>query len=183
MKNVFHNWSDIRIFLAVLRTGSTLAASKKLGMSQPTVARRIEALEHALKLTLFDRDTRGFRPTKDSERLSSLAASIEAAVEAFALEAEKSRRTKLRPIRITAPRVNFSANFAAIQVPYASTTGCGNGSTRHGSFQRALSEESAPVVPFGPLRLERNATIISVRRKALQSAAEIRKRAAFSLAG
>lgn len=114
MKSAFHNWADIRVFLAVLRTGSTLAASKKLGMSQPTVARRIEALEHALKLTLFDRDTRGFRPTKDAERLSPFAASIEAAIDAFTLEAEKSRQTRLRPIRITAPRVNFSANFAAI---------------------------------------------------------------------
>ena len=42
MKGVFQNLSDVRVFLAVLRAGSTLAASKTLGMAQPTVARRIE---------------------------------------------------------------------------------------------------------------------------------------------
>ncbi|UWR05714.1 helix-turn-helix domain-containing protein [Ruegeria conchae] len=41
MKNGFRNWSDIRVFLSVFREGSTLAASRKLQVSQPTVARRI----------------------------------------------------------------------------------------------------------------------------------------------
>ena len=56
MKSDFRDWSDVRVFLAVVRAGSTLAASKSLGMAQPTVARRIEALEHALGLVLFERD-------------------------------------------------------------------------------------------------------------------------------
>lgn len=114
MKSGFHNWSDIRVFLAVLRTGSTLAASKQLGMAQPTVARRIEALEHALKLTLFDRDTRGFHPTQDAQRLMVTAEQIETSINAFTGEAENSFRANARPILITAPRTNFSANFAAI---------------------------------------------------------------------
>ena len=56
MKSEFRDWSDVRVFLAVVRAGSTLAASNSLGMAQPTVARRIEALEHALGLVLFERD-------------------------------------------------------------------------------------------------------------------------------
>ncbi len=114
MNSSFHNWSDVRVFLAVLRTGSTLAASKQLGMAQPTVARRIDALEHALRLTLFDRDTRGFRPTKDALRLTTTAEKIEASIEAFEGEAENSVRASLLPIRITMPRTNFSTNFSAI---------------------------------------------------------------------
>jgi DNA-binding transcriptional LysR family regulator len=114
MNSGFHNWSDIRVFLAVLRAGSTLAASKQLGMAQPTVARRIDALEHALKLPLFERDTRGFRPTQDAQRLTALAEAIEVAIGAFASEAENSLRANSRPIRITAPRTNFSTSFAAI---------------------------------------------------------------------
>jgi DNA-binding transcriptional LysR family regulator len=39
MKSAFQNWADVRVFLAVMRTGSTLAAAKVLDMSQPTVAR------------------------------------------------------------------------------------------------------------------------------------------------
>jgi len=29
------NWDDVRIFLAVARTGQILAASKRLGLNQP----------------------------------------------------------------------------------------------------------------------------------------------------
>lgn len=114
MKSDFRNWSDIRVFLAVLRKGSTLAASRDLGMAQPTVARRIEALEHALELTLFSRDTRGFRPTAAAIRVAERAAEVEAAAEAFWKAAETARREGARPIRLTAPRVNFSENLSAI---------------------------------------------------------------------
>lgn len=114
MKSAFNNWSDIKVFLAVLRMGSTLAASKQLGMAQPTVARRIDALEHVLKLTLFDRDTRGFRPTQEALRLKASAEAIEASINAFSTEVENSLRANSRPIRITAPTPNFSVKFAAI---------------------------------------------------------------------
>lgn len=106
MKSLFRNWSDVRAFLAVIREGSTLAASRKLGMAQPTVARRIEALEHETGLILFDRDTRGFRPTEAAKALLPLAEAIEAAAAEFATRAEDLSRP--RPIRITA----FSANFS-----------------------------------------------------------------------
>ncbi len=106
MKSDFRNWSDVRVFLAVMRQGSTLAASKALAMSQPTVARRIEALEHECGLILFERDTRGFRPTEGAKDLMPLAEAIETAAAGFA---EKTRDlTAPRPIRITA----FSANFS-----------------------------------------------------------------------
>lgn len=57
------NWNDIRVFLAVVDEGSTLAAASVIGMNQTTIARRIDALEHTLKLELFERDNRGYRPT------------------------------------------------------------------------------------------------------------------------
>jgi DNA-binding transcriptional LysR family regulator len=101
MKSEFRNWSDVRVFLAVFREGSTLAASRKLGVAQPTVARRIDELENATGLTLFERNTRGFRPTPDARHLFPLAQAIETATEAFAGESRK--RARQRPIRITAP--------------------------------------------------------------------------------
>ena len=83
MKSCFRNWSDIRVFLAVLKAGSTLAASRELGMAQPTVARRIDALEHALGVTLFERDTRGFHPTLAADQLVAFAETIDTSVTAF----------------------------------------------------------------------------------------------------
>lgn len=112
MKNEFRNWSDVRIFLAVVREGSTLAASKVLGIAQPTVARRIEALEHECGLTLFERDTRGFRLTEAAKCLVPLAEAIEAAASAFAVKTQDM--TRPRPIRITAFSANFSPRAAQI---------------------------------------------------------------------
>lgn len=114
MNSARYNWSDILVFLAVYQSGSTLAASKQLSMSQPTVARRIDALEHALKLTLFERDTRGFKPTTAAKDLHAQATAIATAADSFAEKADTLRHTETKPIRITAPRVNFSDNFAAI---------------------------------------------------------------------
>ena len=113
------NWSDTRVFLAVFREGSTLAASRRLGMSQPTVARRIDALEHGLGLVLFERDTRGFRPTSTARDLLARAEALEAAALAFEDAAAKARKTASKPIRITAPRRNFSSTFSAILADFS----------------------------------------------------------------
>jgi DNA-binding transcriptional LysR family regulator len=78
------------------------------------VARRIDALEHGLRLTLFKRDTRGFSPTAEAVHLTAAAERIEAAAAAFAHEADNQPKGHLLPIRITMPRTNFSDNFSAI---------------------------------------------------------------------
>ena len=41
------DWNDIRAFIAVADTGSTLAAGRALRVSQTTAARRVAALEAA----------------------------------------------------------------------------------------------------------------------------------------
>lgn len=58
------NWSDYPIFLAVAEVGSLTAAGKKLGMSQPTVGRRIRALEDHFKTPLLRREDGVLVPTR-----------------------------------------------------------------------------------------------------------------------
>lgn len=118
MNSRFTNWSDIRVFLAVLRSGSTLAASKTLGMAQPTVARRIEALEHTLGLTLFDRDTRGFKPTKAALLLKVSAEAMEKNASALAETALSLNNAAPNAIRFTGVPEVFSENLAAILAEY-----------------------------------------------------------------
>ena len=101
MKSELRDWSNIRVFLAVFREGSTLAASRKLGVAQPTVARRIDALEQATGLVLFERTTKGFQPTENARALFPLAERIEADAEELAEKAHNLSRP--RPVRITAP--------------------------------------------------------------------------------
>ena len=123
MKSVFQNLSDVRVFLAVLRAGSTLAASKTLGMAQPTVARRVEALERTLGLDLFERNTQGFRPTPDALALVSNAEAVEAAAHELDSVASRLANTKSRTIRITAVTDAFNPRLSAILESFVDSFG------------------------------------------------------------
>lgn len=78
------DWSDLRIFLAISREGSLGAAARKLGQSQPTMGRRLRALEQSLGQTLFQRTGEGFVLTDEgalvlahAERMEEDALSLE----------------------------------------------------------------------------------------------------------
>jgi DNA-binding transcriptional LysR family regulator len=77
------DWNDLRHLLAVAREGSTLAAAKALGLSQPTVHRRLAALEKALGCTLVERLPTGYRLTELGEELQQYAEGVEQAVTAL----------------------------------------------------------------------------------------------------
>lgn len=59
--------------MAVVRFGGVRKASERIHLSQPAVTARIQALEEALGVTLFDRETRGMRLTKRGELLLQYA--------------------------------------------------------------------------------------------------------------
>ena len=42
------DWNDVRTFLAVTECGSLNAAARLLGMTQPTISRRMEEFEYRL---------------------------------------------------------------------------------------------------------------------------------------
>lgn len=77
------DWNDIRYLVEVADTGSTLAASRRLRVSQTTVARRLHALEAATGLTLFERNQGGYRLTPDGAALLDQARAVTAAAESF----------------------------------------------------------------------------------------------------
>jgi DNA-binding transcriptional LysR family regulator len=98
-------WSDWRAFLALSRSGSTLAAARLMKVSQTTVARRVSALEDALGLQLFERRTDGCSLTEAGKSLLSKAEAVEAAVSA-AHEAARSLARGIRgTVRVTAGEV------------------------------------------------------------------------------
>ena len=75
------DWDDVRVFLAVAREGSMRAAGRALGLSQPTIARRLAAFEATFGgPTLFDRLPEGLRLNAAGEQLVSAAESVEDAV-------------------------------------------------------------------------------------------------------
>ncbi len=58
-----HSWDDLRVFLAVARTGRVAAAARQLGVEHSTVARRMAALERAVDAALFYRTAGGYQLT------------------------------------------------------------------------------------------------------------------------
>ena len=77
------DWTLYRTFLAVMEERSLSAAARQLGVTQPTVARHVDALEAAVGVNLFLRSQRGLLPTEMAldlkpyaEMLASTAAAL-----------------------------------------------------------------------------------------------------------
>jgi DNA-binding transcriptional LysR family regulator len=73
------NWDDLRIFLAVHRTGSFAEAGRALSVNATTIGRRLERLEAALGATLFHRTFDGLTPTANCEAILARAQEMERA--------------------------------------------------------------------------------------------------------
>jgi DNA-binding transcriptional LysR family regulator len=70
-------WSDLRVFLAIARSGTLGAAARRIGQTQPTMGRRLRALEAALGQTLFQRTREGFVLTEEGSAVLAHAERIE----------------------------------------------------------------------------------------------------------
>ena len=114
------DWDDARVFLAVARHGSLRAAGRALGLSQPTVGRRLAAFEAAFGgPALFDRLPEGLRINAAGAALIETAEQLEDA--ALALE---RRHAATSPILSGTVRVSvgeWAASFLARHL--ASTSG------------------------------------------------------------
>lgn len=99
------SWDLYRTFDAVLRDGSLSGAARALGLTQPSVARHIDALEAAVGTALFVRTSRGLSPTDAALELkpfTELLASTSAAL----LRTAEGRAGEVRgTVRISASEV------------------------------------------------------------------------------
>jgi DNA-binding transcriptional LysR family regulator len=77
------DWDGLRVFLALARTGNLTAAARQLGVSHPTVARRVAALEDRLGGRLFDRLPDRYALTVAGEELLADAEAMERAADSI----------------------------------------------------------------------------------------------------
>lgn len=96
------DWDDLRIFLTLAREGSLTMAAKRLGVSHPTVARRIHALEQRIGARLFDRLPDRFAPTSAGEELLDDAEMMERAAESIGRRSAGLTDTARGVVRISA---------------------------------------------------------------------------------
>jgi DNA-binding transcriptional LysR family regulator len=99
------NWDELRTFVEVARDGSLSGAARRLGLSQPTVGRHIDALEAALGSALFARSPRGLAPTPAALALAPHAEAMAAAAAALARTASGEAAADRGVVRVTASQV------------------------------------------------------------------------------
>ena len=97
------SWDDQRCFLAVLESGSLSGAARQLGVTQPTVRARIEALEAALGTVLFTRSVNGLTPTDSARALHGPARTMAMASERFVREASAPPGALAGTVRLSVP--------------------------------------------------------------------------------
>jgi len=120
------DWDDVRVFLAVARHGSMRAAGRALGLSQPTIARRLTAFEATFGGTaLFDRLPEGLRLNAAGTQLAPAAETVEDA----ALRLER-RRAAAAPLPCGTVRVSA-------------------GECAAGFLARCLAQRTAQALPAG----------------------------------
>jgi molybdate transport repressor ModE-like protein len=71
------NWDDLRLFLAVARTGSISRAARHLGVQHSTVSRRIRQFEEKLGSRLLERKTGRYELTPAGENVKEASERIE----------------------------------------------------------------------------------------------------------
>lgn len=99
------DWSLYRSFLAILQEGSLSAAARALGLTQPTLARHIAALEEALGLTLFVRSQQGLAPTEAAVELRPFAEQLAATTAAMLRAASGHGQGIKGSVRVSASEI------------------------------------------------------------------------------
>ena len=97
------DWNDLKLVLAIRRSGSLAGAARELAVNHSTVFRRLTALEESQGVRLFERLATGYAPTPAGEDMAETAAEVEEHVNGLdrrlaGLDTQLSGR-----VRITAP--------------------------------------------------------------------------------
>lgn len=93
-------WDDLKVLLAISRTGSLTGAASLLGIDQSTVGRRVSALEAGLGVILFVRSKTGFAPTEHGDKAVARAIEVEARLLRLTEEIAETGEGPVGPIRL-----------------------------------------------------------------------------------
>ena len=74
------NWDDLKLFLAIARTGSISGAAKQLDVQHSTVSRRLRKLEEKMGARLLERKKTGYELTTAGENVRQAAQRMETEV-------------------------------------------------------------------------------------------------------
>ncbi|MFR0655704.1 LysR family transcriptional regulator [Pantoea sp. SIMBA_079] len=93
----------MQTFIRIVESGSLSAAARQLSITQPTISRRLQALEHYLGLKLILRTTHALKLTDDGERCYTQARQLMATWYALEDELTGSHDEPAGTLRVRAP--------------------------------------------------------------------------------
>ena len=111
------NWDDLKLFLAVSRSGTISGAAKQLNVQHSTVSRRIKALEKSLGVSLITRKNNVYRLTPEGVKIESAAIRMESEVSGVDGALVGKSDSLIGPLRIT----TISTLSASILMPIFSS--------------------------------------------------------------
>src|SRR4051794_26993147 len=94
--------TQLRSFLAVVRTGSVTAAAEELVVSQPSVSAAVSALSRELGVALTEHVGRNVRPSPAGEVFAAYAADVLGLLDQGARAAREAADAALSELRIGA---------------------------------------------------------------------------------
>ena len=118
----------LRYAQAVARTGSFSAAAREYDVTQPALSNAIRRLEKILGARLFERNTRGARPTVFGATILPRIDAALAALDAITAEARHWRAGEPRPVRIGVSPLISADVVARAHSAVAGLPGRGRGS-------------------------------------------------------
>lgn len=168
MSPMKYSWDLIHTFDTVAKTGSLLAASRVLNVSQPTVGRHIDMLENAMGISLFIRSREGMALTDAGADLVSTSGDLVRAATEFERRSLGLDKEVSGVVRITANDVlgvhvlpamlqNFMATHPEIEIELDITNSAANLSRRDADIalrmfrpvQNDLFAQKATEIPLG----------------------------------
>lgn len=147
-------FSQLRTFAAVARTGSISRAAAELGYSQSALSRQLQALEADLGVPLLERQARGIRLTRHGEALLPHAREVLRSVAQARVDAAEAGEAQVRLRVGSVPSATASLVVPALAVLERTSPGLAVG-LRQGSAAGlvgavAAGELDAAVVLAGP---------------------------------
>lgn len=93
----------MQTFVRIVEAGSMSAAAAQMGTTQPTISRRLQALERMLGVRLLQRSTHAMQLTDDGERCLNHARELLSHWSALASEVQGAREEASGLLRVVAP--------------------------------------------------------------------------------
>jgi DNA-binding transcriptional LysR family regulator len=97
------NWDDLRVVLAVARAGSLRGAARVLRVSHSTVLRRLQELESAARVRLFERSGERFELTNAGHDVIHTSEEVEDALVSLERRVQGRDQSLSGPVRVTLP--------------------------------------------------------------------------------